>query len=90
MEIQGSSGVTGPQRVEPQRVSAQRTDAADLTSKVGDSAEISDVAQLLSKLSHVPEVRMERVSELKELIAAGRYESREKIEQAVDRILEEL
>ena len=62
----------------------------DLGPKVGDRAEISEAAQLLNKLSEVPEIRMEKIEELKELIATGRYESKEKIEQAVEKLMEEL
>lgn len=90
MEVQGPGGVSGPHRIEPQRIAPQRAEKADLGAKVGDRAEISEEAQLLARLAEVPDIRMEKVEELKELITTGRYESREKIEKAVERLLEEL
>ncbi len=90
MEIQGPGGVSGPHRIEPQRITSQRAEKTDPGGRVGDRAEISEEAQLLSRLAEVPEIRMEKIEELKEMIAAGRYESREKIEKAVERLLEEL
>ena len=90
MDIQGAGGISGPNRIEPQKVSPGRTETADLGNKIGDRAEISETARLLSQLAEVPEVRMEKVEELKELIASGQYESKEKIEQAVERLMDEL
>ena len=90
MEIQGPGGVSGPNRIEPQRLIPPRTDGLDGGAKVGDSAEISELARLLNKLSEVPEIRLDRVRELRELIASGQYETLERIEKAVEKLLEEL
>ncbi len=90
MEVQGPGGVAGPNRIETPRIAAQRAEKADLGGTVGDRVEISEEAQLLARLAEVPDIRMDKVEELKELITTGRYESREKIEKAVDRLLEEL
>ncbi len=90
MEVQGPGGVAGPNRIEPQRIAPQRAEKTDLGGKVGDRVEISEEAQLLARLAEVPDIRMDKVEELRELITTGRYESREKIEKAVDRLLEEL
>ncbi len=90
MEVQGPGGVSGPNRIEPQRIAPGRAEKTDVGGRVGDRAEISEEAQLLARLAEVPDVRMEKVEELRELITTGRYESREKIEKAVDRLLEEL
>ena len=90
MDIQGPGGVSGPSRIEPQRVTPQRAEGADSHPSVGDRAEISDQARLLNKLAEVPAVRTDRVHELRELIASGNYESPERIEKAVEKLLEEL
>ena len=90
MDVQGPGGISGPNRIEPQRVYAGRTEKSDLGPKVGDRAEISEAAQLLNKLAEVPEIRMEKIEELKELIATGRYETKEKIERAIDKLMEEI
>jgi flagellar biosynthesis anti-sigma factor FlgM len=55
-----------------------------------DRAEISEEARLLNKLAEVPDVRMDRVAELRELIASGRYETPERIAKTVEKLLEEI
>ncbi len=90
MEVQGPGGVAGPNRIDTPRIAPQRAEKTELGGKVGDRVVISEEAQLLARLAEVPDIRMEKVAELKELITTGRYESREKIEKAVDRLLEEL
>ncbi len=90
MEIQGPSGISGPNRIEPQKISAARAEKTELSAAVGDRAEISETAQLLSRLAEVPDIRMEKVEELRQIISTGRYESLEKIEKAVERLMEEL
>ena len=90
MEVHGPGGVSGPGRIDLHRIAAQSPTEIQVNGQVGDRAEISEVARLLNKLSEVPDVRMNRVAELKELIGNGRFETPERIEKAVDRILEEL
>ncbi len=89
MEVQGPGGVAGPNRIDTPRIASQRAEKTDLGA-VGDRVVISEEAQLLARLAEVPDIRMDKVEELRELITTGRYESREKIEKAVDRLLEEL
>lgn len=90
MEIQGPGGVSGPQRIEPQRVTAQRAEGTEAQPRLGDTAEISEQARLLDQLAEVPDVRMDRVESLREEISAGEYETPERIRAAVDKVLEEL
>ncbi len=52
-----------------------------------DQLDISAEAQAIQANSGI---RTEKVAELKEQIAAGRYETPEKIDQAVERMLDEI
>ena len=70
--------------------SIQRSDAAPASSGIGDRVEISDHARLLERLSQVPAIRAERVEALKAEIAAGVYETPERIAGAVEKLLAEL
>ena len=90
MEIQGPGGISGPSRIDPQRMAPERTGGPESAGKVGDRAEISEAARLLNMLASVPDVRMDRVRELQELITSGQYETPERIERAVEKLLEEL
>lgn len=55
-----------------------------------DQLEISETGQLLSNLSPRSAIRADRVAEIRQAIADGTYETREKIELTVDRLLDVL
>lgn len=55
-----------------------------------DVAEISDVARLAARIEELPDVRTELVQRVKAEIAAGTYETSERIEIAAARLTDEL
>jgi negative regulator of flagellin synthesis FlgM len=57
---------------------------------VRDQLEISPLAQLLDGIGQIGDVRFDKVNEIRAQIASGSYESPEKLELALDRLLEEL
>ena len=57
---------------------------------VSDVIEISDVAKLAAKIAELPPVRTELVERVKAEIVAGTYETNEKLDIAVDKLMEEL
>jgi len=67
-----------PQPAEPASVRGQ------------DKVELSDRAQLLSKLHDLPDVRSDLVDRIKAEIAAETYETPDKIDTALERLLEDL
>lgn len=90
MEIHGPGGVSGPNRIDLHRVQAQRPGEVDASRQVRDRAEISEEARLLSRLAEVPDIRVDKINEIKQLIASGRYETVERVQKAVEQILEEI
>jgi flagellar biosynthesis anti-sigma factor FlgM len=56
----------------------------------GDRVELSDHARLLDQLRRMPEVRSERVEEVRKAIADGTYETEARLEEAIDRLLQDL
>ncbi|ADV63156.1 Anti-sigma-28 factor FlgM family protein [Isosphaera pallida ATCC 43644] len=92
MEIHGAGGLQGPQPITP-RLAAQpaETTAPAATSQVPrDQVEISSLGQILEGIHRLPEIRFERVEEIRRQIAEGNYETPEKLEIALDRLLDEL
>jgi anti-sigma28 factor (negative regulator of flagellin synthesis) len=57
---------------------------------VSDVVEISQAARLAAQIHELPEVRTELVERVKEEIAAGQYETSERIDATVDRLMDEL
>ena len=52
--------------------------------------EISSEGQFVSQALDLPEIRAERVAELKQAIADGTYETEERLNGDLDRLFEEL
>jgi anti-sigma28 factor (negative regulator of flagellin synthesis) len=61
----------------------------DVGTSTADTVEISDSARYLGEIKKNP-VREAKVQEMKSLIATGQFETPERINGTVDRLLEEL
>ncbi|MBI3863477.1 MAG: flagellar biosynthesis anti-sigma factor FlgM [Planctomycetia bacterium] len=55
-----------------------------------DEVEISTVGKLLDDASRTPGIREQRLAEIKAAIEAGTYETPEKLELALNRMVEQL
>ena len=91
MEIYGAGGMQGPQPIYP-RLATFSIDPGQTVSAgtPRDQVEISPLGQMLDGISRLPEIRHERVMEIRRQIAEGTYETPAKLELALDRLLEEL
>lgn len=91
MEIYGAGGTQGPQPIFP-RLAPFSVDAGQ-TVQAGvprDHVEISPLGRMLEGIDRLPEIRHERVEEIRRQIASGVYETPEKLELALDRLIDEL
>jgi negative regulator of flagellin synthesis FlgM len=70
-----------PGRVDP---------ATDLTQRPSDRVDISDRARLLAQLSALPDIREDLISQVRDEIAAGSYETDDKLEEAITSLLQDL
>ena len=80
------------QRTTLGRIEANRTTgqpAANRPQRPGDSVELSPVANLLSRLNQLPDVREDLVRGVRDRIDAGTYETPQKVDAAIDRLAEE-
>lgn len=91
MEIHGAAGPQGTQPIYP-RLAAFTVEAGQTVGVAAprDHVEISPVGRMLDGVSGLPEIRHERVQEIRSQIAAGVYETPEKLEVALDRMLDEM
>lgn len=91
MEIFGAGGTQGPQPIYP-RLAAFSLEAGHSVhaGTPRDHVEISPLGQMLDGIGQLPEIRQEKVDEIRRHLAAGSYESPEKLEVALDRLLDEL
>jgi negative regulator of flagellin synthesis FlgM len=91
MEIYGAGGTQGPQPIYP-RLAAYGLDAGQTVNAGAprDHVDISPLGQMLDGIDRLPDIRHDKVDEIRRQIAADAYESPEKLELAVDRMLDEL
>ena len=87
-DIHGIQPPLAPGTVGP--VGAARPGAAAEASAPGDVIEISSAARLAGQIDSIPDVRTELVERVKAEIAAGTYETPDRIERTITKLMEEL
>jgi negative regulator of flagellin synthesis FlgM len=91
MQIYGASQVHGPQSIAAPHTSRIGGGySAPRTSAPTDEVQISSVGQFLDRISDLPEIRTSRVEQLRQAISQGNYDSDDKLELALDRLLNEI
>jgi flagellar biosynthesis anti-sigma factor FlgM len=94
MDVQGPGSLQRSVPISPVKSAGQPAGAAKpqtpAVSKPNDAVEISTAGQLLDKLSKSPEVRAERLAQIKAAIASGDYDSDEKLEAALMNLLQSM
>jgi negative regulator of flagellin synthesis FlgM len=89
LDVNGVHNVRPPATVEPTSAARPAGEAARLVESA-DVVEISTAARLAAKIQEIPPVRTGLVQKVKAEIAAGVYETPERIEVAVERLMEDL
>ena len=89
-EISPLSQSTAPLKTLSDRRVADGSASAPSSTRSGDSVEVSASAQLLARLAALPDVRHDLVSRVKGEIAAGTYETNDKLSAAVESLFNDL
>ena len=55
-----------------------------------DAPDAAETMRLLDRVSRLPDIRFDKVQRMRERIAEGKFETPERIDGAIDRLLEEL
>jgi flagellar biosynthesis anti-sigma factor FlgM len=92
MQIYGPTQVHGPQNVNAPHAArlAPPASTARSTSDITDTLEISSQAAAASRLADIPDIRHERVAAIKAQIQAGTYETADKLDGALNAMLDEI
>ena len=91
MQIHGSFQVHGPQAIQqPHAVRPTVAPSVDGGVGVRDELSLSGVSSLVEQASQLPEIRQDRVAALRQAIADGSYETADKLDLALERLLDEL
>ncbi len=91
MEINNSFSVHGPHNLQPAGKPhiTQRQEVSENIFEAQDELEISTEAKYLTQIRQMPDVRADRVADLKAQIQAGDYDTDEKLEVALDRLFDD-
>ena len=86
--IQGAGNIGRVQAVAGQAYA--KASKLEPKAKEGDTVEISQVAELLGKLKEMPDIRTEKVAEVRQAIRSGTYDVDSKLDATIERLLEDL
>jgi len=92
MNIQGPSSIHGVQGVQGPHstVRAHGTKSSQSTAGSSDQLEISPAAEAAAKAAESGDIRADLVARVRSEIAAGTYETAEKLDSALDGLFNEL
>ncbi|MGE5191400.1 MAG: flagellar biosynthesis anti-sigma factor FlgM [Deltaproteobacteria bacterium] len=91
MEVRGLSSASPLSPVNrPETTSGPEKSQAVGPTTPKDEVEISAVGKMLDDASRTPGIREQRLAEIKAAIEAGTYETPEKLELALNRMIEQL
>ena len=91
MHIYGPSQLHGPQSIAaPHGARPTQPMARPEPSQIVDEIDISEAAQLVEQVRQLPDIREDRVEAVRQQIAAGTYDTSDKIDAAVARLLDEI
>jgi negative regulator of flagellin synthesis FlgM len=92
MQIYGPSQLHGAQPISaPHAARAHESNSVSQpSSSIGDRLDISEAGQIAGRMAEIPDIRADRVQELRTAILNGSYESDAKLDVALERLLDEI
>ena len=91
MQVYGPAHLHGPQAVSSPHVSrASQPNTTSESSAIRDELQLSDAARLVEQVHQAPDIRQDRVDSIRAQIASGTYETPEKLNVAVEHLLDEI
>lgn len=91
MQVHGPSHIHGAQSLNGPHLSRLgHTTPPSHETTIRDELELSPMGQLLDKVHELPDIRADLVARIRSEIAAGTYETEEKLQIALERLLDEI
>lgn len=91
MQIYGPSHIHGAQGVSaPHTSRAVEPPATAAAPSIGDQLDISEAGRMAERVAELPDIRADRVAELRTAILNGTYETHDRLSTAVERLLDEI
>lgn len=86
----GASRMVGRAELSSERSKEPRVDATSPVRRGDDRVDVSEMARMISKMNDMPSIRTELVSRVRAEIAAGTYDTDEKLNLALDVMMGEI
>ena len=91
MDVNGPSAIQGSFPIRPSQPPAEAPRASETKPiATNDEVEISPAGKMLEDLNNSSEVRSERLAQIKAAVDAGDYETPEKLQAAVSKMLQDI
>jgi flagellar biosynthesis anti-sigma factor FlgM len=90
MYVYGTSHIHSAQPIRAPHRPASAGAASSAPSSGVDELDISSEADFVSQARDLPEIREERVAAIRDQIRNGTYETADKLDKALDRLLDEI
>ncbi len=91
MQIYGASQLHGAQSINgPHAKSAPQKSTRSQSTAGGDQLELSEAGKAAARIGDIPDIRSDLVNRVRSEIASGTYDTAEKFDTAVDRLLDEI
>jgi negative regulator of flagellin synthesis FlgM len=91
MQIHGTSQVHGAQPINaPHTSRAAAPNTAPSAGGIGDRLDISEAGEIAGRMAEIPEIRADRVRDIRAAIQNGSYETEAKLSTALERLLDEI
>lgn len=91
MHVYGPTQLHGAQSIgAPHSARVASPAATSPSAPIQDELQISDAGQFVEQVHQLPDVRQDRVAQIRAQIASGTYETDEKLNIALGRLLDEI
>jgi anti-sigma28 factor (negative regulator of flagellin synthesis) len=90
MHVYGPAHLHGAQPVNAPHISRLAPPTAPRSTAIEDELQISDAAQMMGRVHDMPDIRQDLVQRIRSEIASGAYETDEKLDVALGRLLDEI
>ena len=91
MQIYGPAQLHGPQAISsPHLRNAAPVEQTGAVAGSQDEVQISDTGRLVDLANQAPDIRQDRVDSIRAQLAAGTYETPDKLDTALSRFLDEV
>jgi len=90
MQVHGPSQIHGAQPIHGPHQARSAGPTSPASPDLGDRVDISEAGQIAERMAEIPDIRADRVQEIRAALANGTYETGDKLDIAVERLLDEI